>query len=192
MDGDGDGGRWLTYAQLAEMRGITRKAAIRMTQRHRWRRQPGNDGTALVWVPYADLTPRQLPSRQTERQPARQPPDGDGGGDAPGASVLAGALAALEGAVAGLREQLERAEAGRADASARAERAEKRIDELRTTIDELKAGQTLMTDMHAREFAVAQDRLERVQDAAEAIRQAEAARQARGRLRRAWDGWRGR
>jgi hypothetical protein len=29
-------------------------------------------------------------------------------------------------------------------------------------------------------------------DAAEALRQAEVARKARGRLRRAWDGWRGR
>ena len=30
------------------------------------------------------------------------------------------------------------------------------------------------------------------QDAAEALRQAEATRRAMGRLRRAWDGWRGR
>jgi hypothetical protein len=71
-------------------------------------------------------------------------------------------------------------DAVRADADAR-----------RTTIDELKAGQTLMTDMHARELTAAQDRLERVRDAAEAIRQADAARKARGlvaRLRAAWRG----
>jgi hypothetical protein len=67
MDGTLDGGRWLSYAQLAELRGITKKAAIRMTQRHRWRRQPGNDGTALVSVPESDLTPRQ-PSPQTPRR----------------------------------------------------------------------------------------------------------------------------
>jgi hypothetical protein len=48
-----------------------------------------------------------------------------------------------------------------------------------------------MTDMHARELTAAQDRLERVRDAAEAIRQADAARKARGlvaRLRAAWRG----
>jgi hypothetical protein len=48
-----------------------------------------------------------------------------------------------------------------------------------------------MTDMHARELAAAQDRLERVRDAAEAIQQAEAKRRARGlvaRLRAAWRG----
>jgi hypothetical protein len=184
---DGDGGRWLTYAQLAKMRGITRKAAIRMTQRHRWRRQPGNDGTALVWVPHADLTPRQLPSRQT----SRQTPDDDGDGNTPGTSVLAGALAALEDAVAALREQLERAEAGRADASARADRAEERIDELRTTIDELKAGQTLMTDMHARELAVAQQDAQAVQEWAAELRRAEAERKARGLVARLRSAWRG-
>jgi hypothetical protein len=81
MDGDGDGGRWLTYAQLAETRGITRKAAICMTQRHRWRRQPGNDGTALVWVPHDDLTPRQLAPRQPSRQTSRHfRPGGRAGG----------------------------------------------------------------------------------------------------------------
>ena len=57
-------------------------------------------------------------------------------------------------------------------------------DAQRTTIDELKSGQALMTDMHARELAAAQDRLERVRDAAEAIRQAEAERKARGLVAR--------
>jgi chromosome segregation ATPase len=82
--------------------------------------------------------------------------------------------------------------AERAEADRDAERA--RADALRTAIAELKAGQALMIDMHARELAAAQDRLERVRDAAEAIRQAEAARKARGlvaRLRAALRGeWR--
>ena len=62
---------------------------------------------------------------------------------------------------------------------------------LRTSIDELRAGQTLMTDMHARELAAAQDRLERVRDAAEAIRQADADRKARGLVARLREAWRG-
>jgi hypothetical protein len=36
-------GAWMTYGQLADARGISRRAAIRLTQRHRWRRQKGND-----------------------------------------------------------------------------------------------------------------------------------------------------
>ena len=79
----------------------------------------------------------------------------------------------------------ERAEAGRD-----AERA--RADALRTTIDELKAGQTLMTDMHARKLAGAKHDALAAQQAAAVLRQAETERKARGRLRRAWDGWRGR
>jgi hypothetical protein len=82
----------------------------------------------------------------------------------------------------------EQVDAGHRDRDA----ARAEAEALRTTIDELKAGQALMTDMHAREVAAAQDRLERVRDAAEVLRQAEAARKARGRLRRVWDGWRGR
>jgi hypothetical protein len=135
---DGDGGRWLTYGQLAETRGITRKAAIRMTQRHRWRRQPGNDGTALVWVPSDDLTPRQLPPRQ----PSRQTPDDDGDGDTPGTSVLTKALAALEDAVAALREQLD-------TANARADRAEQGRDGERARADGLRDRLTTMQEQLA-------------------------------------------
>ena len=76
----------------------------------------------------------------------------------------------------------ERAEAGRD-----AERA--RAEALRTTIDELKAGQALMTEMHARELAVAQHDAQAAQQAAAELRRAEAERKARGllaRLRAAW------
>jgi hypothetical protein len=81
----------------------------------------------------------------------------------------------------------------------RAERVEAGMDAvrteaagLRTTIDELKAGQALMTSMHTRELTVAQHDARAGQQAAAELRQAEATRKARGRLRRAWDGWRGR
>ena len=147
--------------------------------------------------------------------------------------------------VAGLQERLAVAlqRADRAEAVIAEERQQ--VDALRTTIDELKAGQALMTDLHARELVVAQhdalaaqqaaakaearaehgEKAEReradainalleatqkelagqrtltdaarqdaqaVQEWAAQLRQAEAARKARGRLRRAWDGWRGR
>ena len=79
----------------------------------------------------------------------------------------------------------ERAEAGRD-----AERA--RAEALRTSIDELKAGQARMAEMHARELAVAQHDALAAQQAAAELRLAEAqARKARGRLARLRAAWRG-
>ena len=78
----------------------------------------------------------------------------------------------------------EQAEAGRD-----AERAE--AEALRTTIDELKAGQALMIEMHARELAVARQDALAIQEWAAELRRAETARKARGlvaRLRAAWRG----
>ena len=39
MDGEIEDGRWLTYAELAELRGISKASATRMSFRHKWRRQ---------------------------------------------------------------------------------------------------------------------------------------------------------
>ena len=78
----------------------------------------------------------------------------------------------------------ERAEAGRD-----AERAE--AEALRTSIDEQKAGQAVMMDMHARELAVARKDALAIQEWAAELRRAEIARKARGlvaRLRAAWRG----
>ena len=78
----------------------------------------------------------------------------------------------------------ERAEAGRD-----AERAE--ADGLRTAIAELKAGQELMIDLHARELAVAQHDAQAGQQAAAELRRAEVERKARGLVARLRDAWRG-
>ncbi len=78
----------------------------------------------------------------------------------------------------------ERAEAGRD-----AERA--RAEALRTSIDELKAGQAMMAEMHARELAVAQHDALAAQQAAVELRLAEEARKARGRWARLRAAWRG-
>jgi hypothetical protein len=95
-------------------------------------------------------------------------------------------LASLEAEAATKVAQAEAA-ADRARADAR--RVEERAETLRTAVDELKAGQGMMQDLHAQELAAAQ---REAQEAVEALQRAEAGRKARGRLRRAWDGWRGR
>jgi hypothetical protein len=48
---DGGDTRWMTYAELGLARGINTASAKRLAARRKWRRQPGNDGTARVAVP---------------------------------------------------------------------------------------------------------------------------------------------
>jgi hypothetical protein len=208
MNGADEGdGRWLTYGQLAEARQIGRRAAIRLAQRHRLRRQPGNDGQTRIWVP----------TDMASSSPHRPfPPTTDATSDhddsPPPTPFHAKALAALEDAVAALREQLAAAEAraqvtdtDRRTAEARADRAEasivgerQRADVLRDRIEamqhdlaaanaDLAAARTLSDEIEA----AMQARIAAAQDALTALRKAETDRKARGlvaRLRAAWRG----
>src|SRR3954451_11399568 len=45
----------VTYVELARARGITVAAARRLTQRHKWLKQIGNDGFTRVVVPISML-----------------------------------------------------------------------------------------------------------------------------------------
>jgi hypothetical protein len=78
----------------------------------------------------------------------------------------------------------ERAEAGRDAEGARAEA-------LRSTIDELMAGQPMMAEVHARELAVAQHDAHAAKQAIAELCRAEAERKARGRWARLGAAWRG-
>jgi hypothetical protein len=51
-------GRWLTYSELATIRGINRASAVKLVQRERWPRSTGNDRSrvAKVLVPEEWLT----------------------------------------------------------------------------------------------------------------------------------------
>lgn len=91
---------------------------------------------------------------------------------------------ALSAEVVGAKKQAEAAvgRAERVEAGRDLERTE--AAGLRTTIDELKAGQVFMTDMHARELALARHDALAAQQAAAELQQTEAARKARGLLAR--------
>jgi hypothetical protein len=161
-----DGERWMTYAEIADMRGCSRAAAERWTQRQKLRRQPGNDGKTLVLV-----APNVVEQAHPRRVPRADPAD-----ITPALAAFEQALttireahasevAALREAHAGetstLREQLEQA---RAEAIAALERAEARAD-------------------------AADAAAQAAQDAAEAIRREREVERARGlwaRLRAAW------
>jgi hypothetical protein len=56
-DTDAGTGRWLTYDEIAVLRGIKRIGAVRLVQRYKWRRMEGNDGKARVLVPASALEP---------------------------------------------------------------------------------------------------------------------------------------
>lgn len=53
----GDGTRWMSYAELAKLRGISKASATRLAFRRGWPRQSGNDGMARVAVPLTALRP---------------------------------------------------------------------------------------------------------------------------------------
>jgi hypothetical protein len=194
-------GKWLTYDELGRIRGIGRESAVKLAQRKRWRRVPGNDGVARVFVPPDWLT---LAKDHPGRRPPEHSPE-----PSPERTLLVGALAALEDAVSGLRERAEGAERRAESAEARTDRAlilltevegvlikerdrsdraetatageRQRADALRERLDQMRV-----------ELEVARHDAQTAQQAAEVQRQAEAERKARGRLRRVWDGWLGR
>src|SRR5215217_844328 len=93
----------LTYSELAKARGITLAAARRMTLRHKWPKQIGNDGLTRVTVPASAL--------------ARSEHDGTGDGT----NDITAAVKSLSDAVASLGEQLvrERERADRAEGQVR-------------------------------------------------------------------------
>src|SRR5512133_3386984 len=51
----GDASRRMTYAELADVRGISVTSARRLVLRHHWPRQTGNDGIVRVTVPLTAL-----------------------------------------------------------------------------------------------------------------------------------------
>jgi hypothetical protein len=158
-------GEWLTYAELATRRGIDRQSAFKLAARLRWRRQKSNTGQVRVFVPSAFAEPDdQAPDTSYDVSHHL--------------AVFEAALTTISeahaGEVAVLREQLAAARAGANTSQDRAIQADTRAEAAESRAKQADA------------------RAQAAQDAAEELRQAEAARKARGRLRRAWDGWRGR
>jgi phage shock protein A len=219
-DDSGADGVWMTYGEIATVRGIKRVAAIRLVQRHKWRKQAGNDGLARVLIPPEWAKPGDRALRDITSDVA-----GDvilDGGD------VTRVINALETSVASLTERAEaaerradraekladqaasradRAEEGRAAADARADRLDQalageraRADALRDRADEL-TGQLTEAKAEGNALTVETDELRRQVEAAQMARaeaeadavellQADAARRGRGRLARLRAAWR--
>jgi hypothetical protein len=153
VDDDAGSGQWMTYDELARARGINRRAAVRLSQRHRLRRQPGNDGLARIWVPNDVATP---PQRLTRRQASHTNGSGtavsDAHVDAGDTQALAAATARAEQAEANRRADVAIALADRT--LAQLAEAEKRAD---TARDQLQAVRVQLTTAEA-EAKAANDR----------------------------------
>ena len=179
---DQDDGRWLTYPELAAVRGIDKPSAIRLATRKKWRRQRDNRRVVRVLVP-----PEWLSRRYQSMDPPMEQPDRgricdlssdrtDFDSTAALAAVEAahaGEIAALHGQIAGLKDRAERAEGAIADAEA--------------DVRELRAHATaLQVELAERQAALDRTQAEAraAQGRAEALSKADAARKARGLLAR--------
>ena len=125
----GDGTRRMTYAELAQARGISLASARRLARRHAWARQAGNDGVVRVTVPLPALSgPGQAQALSSGTRPmpvSDRPTPGPG----PDPMTVIG-ISTLSQAVEMLREDLASANRSLLSERERAERAERRVDEL--------------------------------------------------------------
>jgi hypothetical protein len=69
---DTENGRWLTYSQLAAVRGINRESAVKLVQREGWPRSSGNDRACT----FRTLVPEDwlAPAKESPEIPARSRP----------------------------------------------------------------------------------------------------------------------
>lgn len=91
--------RWLSYDELAKLRGIDKDSAVRLVRRKRWPKREGNAGAVRIAVPGSVLASPQISPRTKPLAPAVPPdisPDNNR------------AIKALEDEAATLREALER------------------------------------------------------------------------------------
>lgn len=201
MDGDGGNGQWLTYDQVADVRGTSRDAAIRWVQRRKLRRQPGNDGRVLVLVPPNVVADAGAP-RAPQRAPLSDAPDA-GDRVPPNAPPDVGEV--WRAAIDALREQLVRADAREDElraalerARAEAQHAKEAVRRAEEAANSAEAGQlqaqaetaVLRADVEAahRLVTAAQERAAALEQA-ETERTAERRGQGRwARLRAAWRG----
>jgi chromosome segregation ATPase len=148
-----DDGRWLTYDELAQIRGISRPSAERLVLRNRWRRQRDNQRVVRILVPLDRLS-------DDTSDHASADTSADVSSDVSGAvevfeaaavEVFEAALEAIKfahaGEISALRERAEtaerRAEAADTDrraAQVRADQAERERDTERQRADRSEQG----------------------------------------------------
>jgi len=123
----GPDGRWLSYAELAEIRRIDKTSALKLAIRHRWPRRKDNHGRMQVCVPLEWAEP---PGRLRETSM-------DGGVDR--GVDLSTALGAYEDAKAAFAEALKATEGRAEEAEAKAEAADRRAETAETRAEQAES-----------------------------------------------------
>ena len=130
----GDGARRMTYAELADIRRISVASAMRLVRRKNWPRQTGNDGVVRILVPLSAASDREERRAQfrgeavaDKRNVRRRQPRTS---DRTSAPDIRRTIETLESAIATLSGQLDIAQSALTAERDRAERSDRRIDEL--------------------------------------------------------------
>lgn len=103
----------MTYEALAERLGINTASARRLALRKRWRKAPGNDGKAIVYVPEEFLSSRPTDDPETVLPPVVPSPE---------VAVLTAQVSMLEGRIEELKADVERERKERQEERERADR----------------------------------------------------------------------
>jgi hypothetical protein len=174
-------GAWLSFPELARLRGINLTSAFRLARRHSWRRQKGNDGKLRVLVPAVD---RAIDLDKDKDKGGREPDKGqDNGLTQTVAAIRSGVLEVvqpLQAAIVVLEAQL-------TEANTRAARAESEVSSERVRADTLR-DRLEATEARAKE---AEQAARIATDALNGARRAEEARKGRQRWARLRAAWRG-
>ena len=202
------GGSWMTYREIAAARRVKLAAAVRLVQRHKWRRQTGNDGTARIFVPIEWTKPSDRVPPDIVHDVVPDTDDDVADDVTPDPNMLASALAALEAA---LMEANKRADAAQmlaertlaelANANSRTDRADaaigverQRADTLRDRLDDvqrdLKASEAIASELRA-DLDAARAQVQATQETADVQARLIAARRSLGLLARLRAAWRG-
>ena len=204
---DDTASRWISLAELAELRGISRASASKLVGRNRWQRQTDDQGQVLILVPEdALMRPAGRPQGSSRDSSADASDSQTTDVDVIHALIDAlGEAHARETAV--LREHAEaaerradRAEQAMAETRARAERLSETLDTTRAVLatTERRAEQLREAlDLTQAVLTAAEKRAQEAEDAtavlrgvSTSLRQAEAERKARGLLARLRGAWR--
>jgi hypothetical protein len=153
-------GRWMTYAELADGRGIDRQSARRLAARSKWRRQKDNQQVVRVYVPSASAAPQREKQDMSADMPAVTSAD---------MSIV---VKPLEAAIVTLREELAAVRVDLGKANERAGRAEAEAREVRLRLSWAES-----------QVEAERSRADRAEGVAEGLK---AAREQRGKFAAWW------
>jgi hypothetical protein len=131
----GDEARWMTFQELAAVRGTSKRAAVTLVRRHGWRRQRDNQNRVIALVPLTwAITETAGEAREEAHSEAHNGPVGQSH-TAAFETALTAIEAAHAGEIAALREQVDTSERARTAAQALADQALAAVADLTARMD---------------------------------------------------------